>query len=361
MSKSYEIKIPAHPSIYEKKERDINIYFCEPEAGINTQTGILFLIAGFGGNSNSNVYKKMRSLYADKYNMITIQCDYYGYEFMQAPSNTHIDIEAMNKTFNSLGFENSTDLQSILDICSQNNITLKFKEILKETLSYHNDMGIMQAIDNLTALIAILSIIKDNGYSINQNKIVLYGHSHGSYLSYLCNALAPNICTHIIDNSSWLFPTYLKKNRYMTIYSKNPDIISQVEFEYLASKMDYDEELLNLKNLYTKFDNKCSIISFHGTTDNLISDTEKKEFCQMFDNIKFYQISSDKIDGSIFKSTDHGLGADFLKLYDYIVENNLFETKLLNRSFSLENITYETSKYKYIIDYSMDIPILTIE
>lgn len=36
----------------------INIYMYEPDNGINEDTGILLFIAGFGGHSNSNVYKK---------------------------------------------------------------------------------------------------------------------------------------------------------------------------------------------------------------------------------------------------------------------------------------------------------------
>ncbi len=54
-------------------------------------------------------------------------------------------------------------------------------------------MGIMQAIDNISAVICIMEIIKDNCYKFNRNKIIIYGHSHGAYLAYLCNAFAPNL------------------------------------------------------------------------------------------------------------------------------------------------------------------------
>lgn len=72
MAKEYNYEMFGQPSIYSSKERKLNIYFSEPEDGINEETGIILFIAGFGGNANSNVYKKMRSVFADKYNLVTI-------------------------------------------------------------------------------------------------------------------------------------------------------------------------------------------------------------------------------------------------------------------------------------------------
>ena len=61
MAKGYEFEMYGQPSYLEPKERKLKVYFTEPDSGINKDTGILLLVAGFGGNANSNVYKKMRS------------------------------------------------------------------------------------------------------------------------------------------------------------------------------------------------------------------------------------------------------------------------------------------------------------
>ena len=78
MAKEYDFSMYGHPSIYKNMERKLHVYFTEPEEGINEYTGILLLIPGFGGNSKSNVYKKMRNIFADKYNLVVVQCDYFG-------------------------------------------------------------------------------------------------------------------------------------------------------------------------------------------------------------------------------------------------------------------------------------------
>ena len=109
--------IKAHNNFYtmliegrRELERNINVYMYEPDTGINKDTGILLFISGFGGNANSNVYKKMRREFANKYNLITVQCDYFGWEFMQS-------------------------------------------EVLEESIDNFCDMSLLQAMDNIYATI----------------------------------------------------------------------------------------------------------------------------------------------------------------------------------------------------------------
>lgn len=92
MPQSYTIQIPAHNSIYIEKfnnnnyiNRKLRVDYTVPDE-INDETGVLLLIAGYGGNIDSNVYKKMRNLFSENYNLIVLQCSYFGSEFMQTPS-----------------------------------------------------------------------------------------------------------------------------------------------------------------------------------------------------------------------------------------------------------------------------------
>ncbi|SET66327.1 DUF2920 family protein [Paenibacillus sp. NFR01] len=312
MSKNYEFLINAHPNIYNKMSyREMKVYISEPEEGVNEETGILLIIPGFGANANSNVYKKMRSIFADKYNLVTIQCDYFGWEFMQA-------------------------------------------EIVKESLSNFNDMGLMQALDNITAVMIVAEIIKDNNLKFNANKIIAYGHSHGAYLAYLCNMYAPDLFSLIIDNSAWLLPSYIRSNRYLYIDG------DPLVFNYYAKWVIKDYQIINLPFLYKNYANRCVIHSFHGDNDNLISLNEKRDFCRMIQNCFLHEITSEKVDNIIFKSNTHGLNADFLLLYDQIMSN--VDIKFNKESnFNLKNHKIETSKFIYSFDYSNIIPLLKVE
>ncbi|GCD09010.1 DUF2920 family protein [Clostridium tagluense] len=370
MAKEYCISEYAHNSIYtynkvkdNYKDRKINIYFSEPDEGINSDTGILLFIAGFGGNAGSNVYKKMRNEIADKYNLVTIQCDYFGWQFMQQADKIkvpNLDINKMNQVFNKEDMEKiykagKLDFDEFLKqgIKYDLNVTVN-ADLSGETLEDFNDMGIMQTIDNITAVLKVMAILYDNGYEFNAKKVIAYGHSHGAYLSYLCNAFAPTLFSLIIDNSAWIYPAYLKGNRY---FIHNVDKFTlNVEFDYLAKKIDIDKELLSLPHIYSNFKNMCKIICYHGTTDNLISDSEKSKFCETVENCEYNEISLDKVDGHIFKSTNHGLGADFFKLFDFTykkVEKNFEKGKFIE----LQNdVIIETNKGEYLINYEDILP-----
>lgn len=365
MAKEYEFEMYGHPSMYGIKERKLNVYFSEPEQGVNTETGILLLIAGFGGNSNSNVYKKMRNVFADTYNLITIQCDYFGWEFMQGPNNISLntDREQLNKLFKkeeiNYIYQDDNIFNRLMEVHSANRINISAKEILDETLENYNDMGLIQAIDNVSAVINVIEIIKDNGYEFNRDKIILYGNSHGAYLSYLSNAIAPELFSLLIDNSSWLFPTYLKNNR--NVFSTYGDTTLSVEFDYMAKSLVIDNEMLDLNSLYKKFNNNCDIISYHGTNDNLISHKDKKNLKQFVKHFKYVEIGVENIDNKIFKSNQHGLGADFLELFDFTIKDYKFGLNSKHDFEKQNDVIYRTENFQYTITYENIVPELTIK
>lgn len=372
MAREYTISAHCHPCIYQcgqYDQRKLKIFFCEPEQGVSGETGLILLISGFGANSNSKVYRKMRSEFADKYNLVTIQCDYFGNEFMQDNIypikfiNNFKDItrDEMLQIYSSQ--DGTINMQNLLSICEKYSINLEGYVQLTENLANFNDMGIMQALDNISALMIVRAILEDNNSSYNSNKVILYGYSHGAYLSYLCNALAPDLFKYLIDNSSWLFPAYLKVMRFITQQFNN--ITITIYFNYLAkTNRIYDEELLNLASLYKNFSNKCTIICYHGNTDNLISHKDKKLFSESVNNFIYNEISSSCIDGKIFKSTNHGLGADFLDLFEYTMNKYITRINLSesckSRLTNMPAVSLKTQKHNYVVDYSKNVPILSL-
>lgn len=361
MSKDYQVNWSAHPNIYNNyKERSFNVYFSEPDAGVNSETGLLLLIAGFGGNANSSVYKKMRSQFADLYNLVTVQCDYFGHEFMQSSKRIHtpppsalVDYFRPNEIAEI--YKNGFDTSAFLRFGGKYNITVSLKENLDETEDNFNDMGIMQALDNITAICYVIQILRDNNLNFNTKKIIIYGHSHGAYLGYLCNAFAPNLFTYIIDNSAWLLPSYMQSNRVVQFRSEMLTI--QVNFQYLASKLSFDEELLYLPSLYKNFSNNCMIDCFHGTTDFLISSLDKEMFCKDVPYLNYHEISENNLDGTIFKTTNHGLDSDFLAHFHFVMREKEF---LRSTDLIIPTTRFATTKNLYEFNYDYGVPLLKI-
>ncbi|ANY68726.1 hypothetical protein BBD42_21350 [Paenibacillus sp. BIHB 4019] len=298
MAKHYVVDIAAHRNVYNHSSRNMNLYFSEPENGVNAETGLLLFISGYGGHANSNVYKKMRDKFPDQYNFVCIQCDYFGWEYMQS-------------------------------------------EQKEETLDYFNDMSIMQALDNITAVLMVIAILKDNDLSFNERKIVAYGHSHGAYLAYLCNRFAPLLFSAIIDNSAYIYPAYLDYGRE----------INGVEFTFLARKVVIFPELYDLRILYSNFENKAKIISYHGEDDALEPIERKEALVGHIDNCIFNRINKKDLntDGP-FGSTGHGLKADFLKMFDYVISNYVLEKEA---PYMLQNTLFQIGEVNLDFNYEL--------
>lgn len=352
MAKDYDFEFIGQASFYSEKERSVKMYFTEPEIGVNEETGILLIIAGYGGNSNSNVYKKMRNQFADEYNLVTVQCDYFGWEFMQGPKKQVLNQKAYQEVMDKEVYESflAKAKEGTADIFYQK-LGINLIENLDESLDNYNDQGIIQAFDNLVALKILLDILDSNSLIYNKKKVIVSGHSHGAYIAYLCNMFEPKVFSMLIDNSSYVYPNYLNNDRLLKSFN---GFQYEIVFKYLVRSLSYDSENYNLDLMYAKFENQANIISFHGINDNFLSLQEKKEFLDKVSYTVLEVIDENRVN-DIFKSCNHGLDADFIKFFDYVWNQY---PQQLSKKEDLMFIEHEikTSTNCYLVDMSLGVP-----
>ena len=357
MANSYEIEVQAQPSIYLPQERTMKIAFSEPEAGVDEETGILLIIADYEGKLSSDVYTEIRNNFADDYNLMTVQCDYFGYQYMGDDYPVVVDDELLKSSLSAAELELlNRDYERYQHILQGKIFTQDIE--LCETPSDFNDMGLMQAIDNVRAVKILLDIIKENGYSINEKRIYAYGFSHGGYLAYLCNAMWPGLFTGIIDNSAYLIPFYLKKPRKFDVFQENIQI--KQKMEYKAFEYVKDEQIMELPYIYSQFDNKAQIMCYAGETDGMTSLEDKKAFLNKVEHTNIATVTRYNMNREYFTTTDHGLGADFVKLfrlaYDSFLESETYKCK--QHKITMEDVEYETDMFRYKVMWEDGIPVL---
>ncbi|MEX1028737.1 MAG: DUF2920 family protein [Paenibacillaceae bacterium] len=347
MAKEHNIKVPAHPSIYQSSNREITVYFCEPEQGINKDTGLLLLIPNFGDTAASDISTQMRSSFADTYNMVTVQCEYFGQEFMGVSSSPqfNFDTQALQGIITPEEFDrvykgNRIDVNELLQVGVNYSLNIVGIEQFNETLENFNDMGIMQALDHLSALQVVAEILKDNEYVIHAGKVMVYGTGHGAYLAYLCNAFAPKLFSLLIDYSGWLFPSYLETDRSLTYRSGKTTMT--IVFQYLAKRTPFDKELLHLSSLYKHINNSCNIFSFHNSNDPITTSRHKQALCQSIKNCMYSELTE----------------ADPIAFFNYVMQNVKVPFQTSNELNLPLNII-NTKKYRYTFDYSGGVPVLT--
>ncbi|MFZ5632105.1 MAG: DUF2920 family protein [Bacillota bacterium] len=361
----YKLTIPAHPSIYDPKPREMEVFFCEPGAGINEETGLLLFIPGFGAHAESKVYKKMKRYFADKYNLVTVQCNYFGYEFMQNPDNVSyvFNLKTLKSIFkeselSQICTDGALDFDKLVEIGQNYKIRIEGREVLSENLANFNDMGVMQAVDCLTAVLVVTELIRDNGYDFNKGKVIAYGHSHGSFIAHLCNVFCPGLFTLIIDNSAWLLPEYLIKERHV-MFTKGL-MHFDVVFSYLAMSIDMDLEIRNLEFLYRGFGNRAKIICYQGDSDKLVDPVKKRNLISGLENTVFVKVDESMLDGKRFRSTGHGLDADFLALLEHSLES-FFPGFRRRAEIPMDETVIETPRARYHFTYNTGVPVLEMK
>jgi hypothetical protein len=370
LAKKYQIVIPAHPSIYHPSYRELKIDYFEPEQGINSETGFMLVISGFGKTDiDTPVSVEYNKQLSDNFNLVTVQCDFFGSKYMKTIEslgefksiNFVINHDEIKKIFNKNQIyqtyvNNDINIGKLLQFGSEYEITIGANAELKETLEDFCDFGIMQAIDNLYALLHIISIFNKDGNILNTSRIFAYGESHGAYLCYLCNAFAPSLFSLIIDNSAWEVPKYYKILDRVVLYNIGK-MRCNTRYDYLANYHITGTEVFDLASLYKQFENKCNIISFHGTTDTICNYLIKEKLCKSISRCKFISISPDKVDMDIFKTTDHCFDTNVVKMLGYVIKSGIFPFES-RRGFDLPEVEIRTHNNSYKIEYSSGFPSL---
>ena len=335
ISKMYK----GHKNIYNQSylEREIQTEIYVPQFGTNEDTGILLLVPGYGANLNSHVWKRMRNEFSDQYNLITIQCDYFGIKFMDSNIPEELITIANNKNISSA--------------------TILYDNPLDETLDEFNDMGIMQALDLVTVTLNTIYDLKNLGYIFNIGKTIIFGSSHGCYLAHLANIICPNLYTYIFDISAYIYPFYLENTR--SLYHKVDNINIHARFTYFLTKYPeyrYHKSLYDLNFLYNFIENSCKIIIFQGVNDTMVPASQKIEFFEKVKNTEIMLITEEDVDGTLFKNANHGLGLDFFVFFEMLMPmvKDSFEKK-----FDLElseNIIIGNADVYFEISYKTGFP-----
>ncbi len=314
MATEYSLTVAGQPYFGSSRGRDVQVFYTEPESGVNPDTGILLLISGFEGDTSANVYRKMRMEFSDRENLVVVECDYFGYQFMASQTMKEVH-EIMKGMARELG-----DMQRRGEPLPEEALTEHFRQ--GESGDEFCELGLFQALDNLRALKSVMDLLSCRGCEYNLNRIIAYGYSHGAYLALLCNALRPHLFSGILDNSGWVYPVYLYRPRICSgMWSDSGTGQSKkfyVFLEYQGRQWIDDLEAYNLRRLYSQFQNHARILSFHGEDDGLVPLKDKMNFGDKVENLRLCVVRKEDVDEDIFQNTQHGMGTDFLKLFYFV-------------------------------------------
>lgn len=364
MAQKQQFQIDAHPNIYSPNhERKLNITFYEPQQGVNENTGILLWLPGFDMTDDHAHNHSLCEKLADDCNKITVFCEYFGHRFMKGINIPvfHVDTNLLKKVISEEDYEEIVQegeikTSRLLEVGQRYNIKIVGQEVLDESDEEFNDMGLMQAMDNLSAVCTVQAILESNEIQYDRTSTIAAGTDHGAYLAYLCNAFAPGLFTMIIESGAGLLPQYLKHPRRLSGRKGKMDYA--VDFRYRMNKLPHDEELLHLAKLYKHVKNKANIIAFEIPTDDNKKLVQKRSFCASTKNCMFNEVDDHFVDGTAFQRTSYGIRVHAEELIKYVLGNANVENKQLLDKSSNENFSLKTKMYDYQMSFHQGLPLM---
>ena len=251
-------------------------------------------------------------------------------------------------------------------------------KITTNTQNDHQDFGVIQTIDILTAISHIKSI--EEYQNINWSRLSIVGSSHGGYLASMCDKFAPNTFNMIVNNSGWLycnsgeilntkFKTFYLDMMYLSsedsYWSDDPENINFFDKRHGEIRSLLNSEHIKEQKIQTiNIDNKQYIFS-HTIDDHLIPIDKKDTYIDTiednYNHINYIRVDNhDKLDGKTFKSLEHGADASLKGLViDFIINNN-FDKSIDENDFDLQSIIkYSCTDGSYIINFTEKYPTIS--
>ena len=350
--------------------------------------GIVFIIPGFGDDTNSEYSQKLRDYVAKEFDVVAVSAIYHCFSsrLNNGGVETLDDYDELVLLSNLKRFNievETDDLHEILNNINEeikarkdegkldkNEIIVQTVTILPKNNEYQN-FGILQALDHINVLKELKS---RNLNFIDNYPTILIGSSHGGYIANLIAKIVPNSIDCVIDNSSYVKPplNYIigKENNPLHeecrgIYGENLIInyftkkfwSNNDDSFYYLSKDNYEirdlSNKLHNKIMAKKSESKTRYIFYHSIKDRIAMYKDKEDFSKGLAELGFdvtLNIISNisQIDGNFIKSLEHGLDMSIKKLANIELPEALKIRSISSKS-KLEEITYpcETVNYNF--------------
>lgn len=356
--------------------------------------GIVFLIAGFGEDTNSGYLDHIREHTASTFDVVCVTVFYHC--FYARPNNgasfypDKIDMLTIDKYFKEYNIVYTDgDINGALskldnEIQKQKNsgkIAPDTKLAIPVTSfplnGEYQNFGIMQALDHLN----VLSFLQKSSLNLEKTySVALIGSSHGGYIANLCAKIAPSSIDLVIDNSAYIKPPYSfivgreynssKPEFFNSAYADNlmlyfftkthwtldhasPNFFSNDRFR-IRDIGDFE----HLKSLAQSNTKKTKYISYHSTFDALAPFVDKKIFYDDLNSLGFdatlHIVDSELlVDGRFIKNLHHGMNISIKELINRELPK-IYELQP-EHDKTIQPITYDCDTLSYTFGFNANL------
>lgn len=303
--------------------------------------GLAFLIPGFGDDAASGYAEALRRHVTREHGMVAVSVRYHCYG-SRPDTGAKIEIDGREiVTLVGLAQRNGVelgDLNDVLDIARRLDaagVKAQARGTLRPARAEDQNFGVMQAMDHL----AVLGDLLAQGVAFDTGRIVALGSSHGGYIAHMMAKIAPRTLALVIDNSSYTQPPIDYLGTPTSIEFVAPlaggvvaclrTLSAWNHTDRLARNYyDIDRDLIrstahpgHLQATRDATDDAGTVYRMVNAAVDSISPPALKErqvaaLRALGFDAQLSLIGEEHLDGRVFKTLEHGLGASLAGLFD---------------------------------------------
>lgn len=322
-----------HPDIELGVKRSRMTYMARlPATGINSDTGLILYIGGYGMNPRDAYTTRLLSYLADRHNCVAATLDYFGARMVAGQPGRlapHPDFfRNLAKHYGLVlsvpkGMAMEEVLSRVATVFAENGVSqLPDDCMLLNHADEYNSMGFLPALDGLAVVHDLLTT-----FALDETRLFLLGTSYGGYIAGLMAKFAPRTFRMIVDNSGFssaeddqaallgwqkLFINGVAM-LCQTLPSWSPDPRAP---NFFSREHRAIRDLLRRDHVLP---GTARIYAYHSATDTVAPTARKLRLREAYRDRAPYELSvidESAIDGGLFKTPAHGMKASLRGLFD---------------------------------------------
>lgn len=343
--------------------------------------GLVFLIPGFGEDTDEAYTRLTRRQIAAKHNLVVVSVRAHCHFCRPKQSipgvavSIEIDPWSIAKVIGALvlqgdsldGLRSAEEKDALRFLKSRKDHKFSLSAALIPPGDDYQNFGVLAALDHLL----VLNKLIDDGVEFDHDNIIATGTSHGGYIAHLMQKFAPNTISAVIESSAYpeTLPAYLGFGgvEYRAI-DGNIEFVCSTKTawsnENIGAPNYFGSDQARIRNVCdpdhletargASGSRKTQFRMIHSSRDRLVNIDLKRHQSNVLRSSGFdadlQVVDEADVDGKVITTLDHGLGMGLHSLFDRFYPSLIRKPAPTDRDLKTR-LCFAGNRTNYVVDH----------